>query len=346
MSNSRENRRIWRVLAPAPAEILVGMAQQAEADGVEGVFAYQVYGPPFIPLAAAAAATSTLKLASGIAIAASRSPFETAMAARDLDLISNGRFTLGLGSSVTAWTRGVFGAPDWKPLTHLRDTVAAVRHIHANAHKNLEPYDGTYYKADFEAFQAVVAPPVKEKMPIWLAALREKLTRMAVEIGDGVIGHPMWSVDWTVNTMKPAIEDELRKRNRQRSDIEVNIWPWAVPSSNEKEALDDARPTIAFYAGVKEYESYFEAHGFLKEARALQKVLIEDGFLKAAPLVPDEMVKAFIAVGDPDKVREQIEPVWSVADSICVIPPIYAMTPEKLMYYSEMISKTFAPDSL
>ena len=346
LNASGEARRIWRVLPTMPAEMLVPAAQQAEADGVEGVFAYQVYGPPFIPLAAAAAATTTLKLASGIAIAASRSPFETAMAARDLDLISNGRFTLGLGSSVPAWTKGVFGAPDIKPLAHLRDTVAAIRHIHANAHLGLEPYDGTYYKADFEAFQAVIPPPVKETMPIWLAAMREKLTRMAVEIGEGVIGHPMWSVDWAVNEMKPVIEDELQKRNRLRSDIEVSIWPWATPNPNEKEALDDARPTVAFYGGVKDYESYFEANGFGKEARALQPAILEDGFLKAASLVPDEMVRAFIAVGDPDKVREQIEPVWNVADSICVIPPIYAMTPEKSLYYAEAIAKTFAPDSL
>lgn len=234
LNASGETRRIWRLLAPLPVEILVVLAQQAEAEGVEGVFSPQVYGPPFIPLAAAAAATSTLKLASGIAIAASRSPFETAMAARDLDLLSNGRFTLGLGSSVTAWTGGVFGVPDIKPLTHLRDTVAAVRHIHANAHRGLEPYEGAYYKADFEAFQAVVPPPIKPEMPIWVAALREKLTRMAAEIGDGVIGHPMWSVDWTINAMKPAIEDELQKHGRDRSEIEVSIWPWAAPTPTRR----------------------------------------------------------------------------------------------------------------
>jgi alkanesulfonate monooxygenase SsuD/methylene tetrahydromethanopterin reductase-like flavin-dependent oxidoreductase (luciferase family) len=176
--------------------------------------------------------------------------------------------------------------------------------------------------------------------------MREKLTRMAVEIGEGVIGHPMWSVDWAVNEMKPVIEDELQKWDRQRSDIEVSIWPWATPNPNEKEALDDARPTVAFYGGVKDYESYFEANGFGREARALQPALLEDGYLKAASLVPDEMVRAFIAVGEPDKVREQIEPVWNVADSICVIPPIYAMTPEKMLYYTEIIAATFAPDSL
>lgn len=344
---SGQARRIWRILPVMPGEMLVHAAQQAEADGVEGVFCAQLYGPPFIPLAAVAAVTERLKIASGIAIAASRSPFETAMAARDLDLLSNGRFTLGLGTSVPEWINGIFGSPGIKPLAHMRDTVAAIRHIHATAHEELKPYEGEYYKADFEAFQTMLPPPVKKEMPIWLAAMREKLTRMAVEIGDGVIGHPIWSRDWTLNTIKPVIEDELKKCNKKRSDIEVSIWPWALPNSNEKEALDDARPTVSFYAGIKAYEPYFEAHGFLKEARALQTAFLEEGYFKASRLIPDEMVRAFIAIGDLDKIRDEVEPIWGVADSICVIPPVHAMTPEKIQFYSDGIAEAFSsPDAV
>jgi alkanesulfonate monooxygenase SsuD/methylene tetrahydromethanopterin reductase-like flavin-dependent oxidoreductase (luciferase family) len=346
LNGSGNARRIWRILPVVSSDSLVPMVRQAEADGVEGVFAYQVYGPPFIPLATAAGVTKTLRLASGIAIAGTRSPFETAMAARDLDTISDGRFTLGLGSSIPAWTSGVYGGPNIKPLAHLRETVDVIRYIHGNAHKGLDAYEGTYYKADFDAFRGVLAPPIKSHMPIWLAAMREKLTRMAVEIGDGVIGHPMWSVEWALNEMKPAIEDELQKRNKNRADIEISIWPFAAPNPNEQEALDDARPTVAFYAGVEPYEIVFEKQGFLEEARALQAAVAEEGFLAASRLVPDEMVRAFVAVGDPDKVRERIEPVWQLADSICVSPPIYTLTPEKLQYYSDMIASTFPPGSL
>jgi alkanesulfonate monooxygenase SsuD/methylene tetrahydromethanopterin reductase-like flavin-dependent oxidoreductase (luciferase family) len=98
------------------------MAKQAEAQGLHGCFAPQVYGPPFLPLATAAAVTQRIQLASGIAIAAARSPFETAMAALDMDRISGGRFVLGLGASVLAWSRGVYGAPEHKPLAHLTPT--------------------------------------------------------------------------------------------------------------------------------------------------------------------------------------------------------------------------------
>ncbi len=337
-----QDRRFWGVIPPLPGPLLVDVAKQAEAAGLEGLFAVQVYGPPFIPLAAAAAVTERIKIATGIAIAAARSPFETAMAAMDLDHISMGRTILGLGTSVSAWTEGVFGAPHYKPLTHLRDTVGAIRHIISQADGTIEPYDGVYFKADFKELQPMT-PPVRPAIPIWVAALREKLVRLGTEIGDGVIGHPMWSVEWTLNEMKPAIEDQLSISGRKREDIEVSVWPWVAPNPNEAEALDDARPTIAFYAGAGQYESFFAAHGFKKEAQACQSAVVESSYLDGVQHVPDEMVRAFVAVGDLDKVRERIEPVWQLADSVCYCPPAYNLSPEKMMYYQGQLAALMAP---
>src|SRR5439155_21739923 len=112
--------KYWGTIFPLPAAMLVAQAQQLEAAGLEGLFAPQVYGPPFIPLATAAGATSRVRLATGIALAFARSPFETAVAAMDLDRISGGRFTLGLGTSVRSWSEGFFGMEYGKPLDHLR----------------------------------------------------------------------------------------------------------------------------------------------------------------------------------------------------------------------------------
>lgn len=333
-----EARRYWGMVPVVEASIIGMIAKQAEDQGMEGLFAPQVYGPPFIPLAAAATATQSIKLATGIAIAAARSPTETAMAAIDMDRISGGRFILGLGTSVSAWTTGVFGAPPIKPLTHLRETVAAVRHIVANAHTQLEPFNGEYFSADFAEISQG-APPVRENIPIWIAALREKSTRLAVEIADGVIGHPMWSVEWATETMAPIIHDQLEKSGRDRKEVEVNIWPWVAPNPNEKEALDDARPTIAFYAGIKQYESFFDAHGFKKEAQACQVGVQNADFMSVVDQVPDEMVRCFVAIGDLDKVRERLEPLWDIADSMCILPPIYSMSPEKQMFYAGQIGQ-------
>ncbi len=338
MSNSKI--RYWTVLQALPAPILVELAKQAESQGIHGCFSPQVYGPPFLPLAVAAGATERIQLASGIAIASARSPFETAMAAIDMDRISMGRFTLGIGASVLAWSRGVFGAPDHKPLTHLRETVAAVRHIVRGADKHLEPFEGTYYRADFGSYQPIEPPP-RSEIPIWIAALRAPMVRLAAEIGDGVIGHPMWSAEWAVKQMQPELEAALSKAGRKRQDIEVNLWPWAAPNPDEAEAIEDARPTMAFYGGVKQYESFFEAHGFLDVARKLQEGVQRGDYRSVAHLVPDEMVRTFVAVGEPEKVREQIERFASVADSLCIVPPVYALPPEKVLTYMGTIASTF-----
>ena len=333
-------RRYWTVLSAMPAPMLAMAAKQAEAQGVHGIFAPQVYGPPFVPLAAIAMVTERVQLAPGIAIAAARSPFETAMAALDLDRIAGGRTILGLGTSVSAWTEGVFGAPPMKPVTQLRETVAAVRHIMAGAHRGLTPFEGTYYRANFRELQPM-EPPVRERIPIWIAALRAPLVRLAGEVADGLMGHPMWSVQWACERMRPELEAVLARCGRRREDVEVNLWVWAAPNRNEAEALDDARATMAFYGGVAQYEPFFAAHGFGDVAKKLQVGVQHGDYRTVASLVPDEMVRTFVAVGEPDTVREHIEALWSFADSICIVPPAYALAPEKLMGYVAAIAETF-----
>jgi len=334
-----KQRRYWGFLTPLPAPTLVAMARQAEAQGLHGVFAPQVYGPPWIPLAGAAAVTERIQLGSGIAIAAARSPFETAMAAIDMDRVSNGRFVLGLGASILSWTQGVYGAPEHKPIAHLRETVAAVRHIVRGAHKGLAPFEGRWYRADFMAL-VPTAPPVREEIPIWVAALRGGLVRLGGEIAQGVLGHPIWSVDWAVERIQPELAAGLAAGKRKRTDVDLNLWFWVAPNPDEKEAIEDSRATVAFYAGMKQYESFFEAHGFLREARALQAALQRRDYLGAKALVPDEMVRTFVLCGKPEQVRERVERAWTVADSMCLVPPFYAVSPEKLAFYGEQIAKT------
>jgi probable F420-dependent oxidoreductase len=323
-----------------PAPIVKALAEQAEAQGLEGLFGVQVYGLPWIPLAAAAVATQRIRLASGIAIAATRSPFETALAAMDLDRLSGGRFTLGLGASVQAWTRGVYGAPEHKPLTHLRETVAAVRHVIRGAHRELTPFEGQYYRADFREWQPS-PPPLREEIPVWIAALRGPAVRLAAEIADGVMGHPMWSIDWAVERIQPDLRAGLARGGRKREDVELNLWLWCAPNSDEAEAIEDSRATVAFYAGVKQYESFFEAHGFRDEARRLQEYVQKREVIPNARLVPDEMVRTFVLCGKPEALQERVERAWTVADSLCLVSPAYGLPPEKLAYYAGEIAKLF-----
>jgi probable F420-dependent oxidoreductase len=334
-------RKFWSVVAPLPAAVIAGQAQMMEAAGLEGLFAPQVYGPPFIPLAAAAAATTRMRLASGIAIAFVRSPVETAFAAMDMDRISSGRFTLGLGTSVKAWSEDAFGGTYGKPLEHMREVVEIVRMVNANAHTGeLTRYDGKYYQLDFSELQPS-GPPVRDRVPIWIAALRGPLVSLAAEISDGVIGHYIWSVDWLRNKIPDYLKRGLDRAGKQRSDIEFNSWLAVAISNDRAEAINDARPTVAFYAGVEQYEEFFAAHGFRNEAKQLQEGVKRKDYLGVAHLVPDEMAQTFVVCGSADEVRKRIEPAWEVVDSLTLAPPAYGLETPKILAYAGAIAQTF-----
>ena len=337
-----KNKPTWAVFAPGlPPGVLEEQARIFEQAGLEGVFAPQVYGPPFVPLAAAAAVTDRVRLASGIAMAFTRSPFETAMAAIDLDRISDGRFTLGMGTGIQAWNEGIFGVPYGKPLEHLRETVELVRLIIAKAHTGeLKSYEGKYHRHDFSELQPT-SPPLRTDIPIWFGALRGALISMTAEIADGLIGHPLWSMEWMTKKVPEALKVGLDRAGKQREAIEVNYWPLVMINNDRAEAINDARPTIAFYAGMAQYDEYFAGHGFPEEARRLQEGVKRGDYLGVAHLVPDEMVETFVACGSPDDVRRKVAPLWEIADSMCPVPAQYGLPDEKVLAYTHAIASTF-----
>ena len=335
-------RRFWGTMPVLPGPALTGVAQRMEAVGFEGVFVLQIYGPPFVPLAAASTVTKTLKLGTGVAIAGTRSPVETAYAAMDLDRISEGRFILGLGSSIPSCTSGMFGMPPTKPLGHLRETVDVVRYVIANAHKGLDPYSGTYFKADFAEMMRT-APPLREHIPIWIAALQEKMTDLAIEIGDGLMVHALWSANYTAEVQAPIIKAALERHGRKREDIEINAWPWIAVNDDRQQAIDDARATVAAYCGYKQYEPFFEKQGFGDQARACQLGLGQHGDVASVlHNVPDEMVLAYCACGSAEEVLAQIEPYWQVVDSLAPMTPYRELSMEKLQFYYEGLFKLVA----
>ena len=334
-------RRWWGVMPVFPAPVMGGIAQQMEQVGFEGCFSLQIYGPPFVPMAAVAAMTESLKVSTGIAVAGTRSPTETAYAAMELDTISQGRFILGLGTSLHSALSGIYGEPKRKLLTHLREVVKIVRYINANAHKGMEPLHGEYFNAEWTEMM-ITAPPVREAIPIWIAALKDKLTSMTLEIADGLMVHALWTVDYTVQK-QPFIEAELAKFGRKRSDVEINAWPWVAINDDKQQAIDDSRATVAGYIGYKEYESFFDALGFGDLARSCQLAAGEHGDVSSViENVSDEVVEAFVKCGPVDEVLEKIEPFWDVVDSLCPMTPYRELSMEKLTSYNEGIFKMVA----
>ena len=115
-----------------------------------------------------------------------------------------------------------------------------------------------------------------------------------------------------------------------------------IGNADRRQALHDAKPTIAFYAGVDSYEPYFEAHGFGAEARACQEAVRRHDVAGAgADAVSDEMAETFVIAGPADECRKRLERVWEVADSFMLVPPFQALPPEQVMAYNLSLADAF-----
>lgn len=333
--------RYWAIFLPSPAAQMAEIARGYEAAGLEGIWGVQLYGPPFIPLAGAAMVTSRIKLGTGVALAFTRSPLETALSAIDIDTISGGRMVLGLGTSIRWWNESWHGVTYGKPIAHLREVVKIVREVVAGAHSGkLGKIEGQYHKMDLAGFRTL-APPVRDRIPVWIPAVFEGGVRLAAEIADGLPGHPIWSVRWIENEVKENLETTLSKFGRKRSEFELNLWAFVAINEDRKQAIEDSRGTVAFYASMQQYEKYFAAHGFGAPARAAFAAAQKGDTAAMIKAIPDEMVTTFAAAGTEHEVRGRIDAMWRSADSMTLASPAVFIEGARVAQYSAAIAKAF-----
>jgi len=339
-SESLDPTRCWGGVYPILGPKLPAIAKRLEASGRYGILAGQSWGPPWIPLAAAAAVTERVQLACSVAIAGARSPFETAFAALDMDRISNGRFVLGLGSSTRWVTRSHFGVDYPKPVEQLRECVAAVRHIVAHAHTGLSPFEGETFRADFAGL-GPTPPPVRTAIPIWLGALRSRMTRLAGEIADGVIGHPLWGVDHWLGRVQDDLAAGARSAGRRVEDLHQCVYLTVAIAEDPREAFADARQSVAAYAAIEQYAPFFEDAGFGDPAARIRHLWAAGQRERAAQEVDEAMARAFLIFGDAEHARREVERVAAIATTFSLSPPSWGVPLSRTAYYTAQIDRAF-----
>lgn len=334
-------KAVWAQIMPMPGDDLVSLAQGYEAAGVEGLWAPQMFGAPFTTLAAVATATRRVQLGTGIALAFVRSPLETACSAIDLDLISNGRVVLGLGSSAQSQIEGSFGSPYGKPLAHMREIVGMIRAIVAKGDTGeLTELAGDYHRLDLSHFR-LLHPPKRSHIPIVLPAVFQKACIQAAEIADGLLGHPLWNDAWIEREVIPSISAGLDMSGRLRRDFTLNISIFTAIADDRREAIEDCRATIAYYSQSPQYLRYFEEIGFGREAAAIQAAFAQGDHGAMTAACTDEMVESIAIVGTLDDVRTRVARRAAQADAITPVIPHYGLSPEKSAAYTRRIAEAF-----
>jgi probable F420-dependent oxidoreductase len=343
MSRPRALERISIAAIADTAEDLAEQAREAEAAGIDCVWTPELFRSSITQATWLAAATERIGVATGIAWAFTRSPFILAVSALDIDEMSGGRFRLGLGAGVKRLNETWHGVDYGRPAPHLRETVEAVRLIMQKAHAG-EPirFEGDYHDLDIKGWVRP-HPPARESVPIYTAAVREGMSRMAGDVADGMIGHPMCSVRWLDEVVVANVEEGLRRSDRDRSGFDLIPTVCCAISDDEEAAYEAARRTICFYATVRTYMPLWEMHGFGEAAAAVGDAF-RRGDLAAMPaLVPNEMVDAYTAAGPLDKVRARVEEAAERGDGIFLTPPTYFIPPDELAEYQRRIVEAFAP---
>jgi probable F420-dependent oxidoreductase len=324
-------------------EDLAGQAAVAEAAGIDCVWTPELFRSSVTQATWLAARTETAGVGTGIAWAFTRSAFILAVTALDIDEISGGRFRLGLGAGVRRLNETWHSVDYGKPAPHLREVVEATRLIMAKASSG-EPirYEGKYLDIDIKGW---IRPhqPVRDRVPIYTAGMRDGMCRMAGDVADGLIGHPMCPSRWVDEVMLPNLEVGLSRSGRRRSEIDFIPTVCCAIDDDEARAVDAARRTIAFYATVRTYRPLWEMHGFADAAAAAGDAF-RKGDLAAVPeAIPDEMVDAYTAAGPLAKVRARVEDAAERGDGLWLTPPTYFIPPEQIGEYQEKIVEAFGP---
>lgn len=281
------------------------LIERAEAAGYDDLWSGETSGPDgFAPLLLAAAWTSEVRLGTGVVNAFTRGPAVLAQHAAALQDASNGRFCLGIGSSSNVIVERWNGVPFDKPLTKVRETVEALRVV----------LGGERGQGGFKLEMAPDPPP-----PIYVAALRGKMLRLAGAIGDGVF------VNFLPISALPQVKAEIRAGEREAGKAEggsdVLCRFFCIPQDAEQ-GLPMARWMFAAYATVPVYEAFFRWLGWGEAIEPMAEAWHSGERERARELAPEELIREIFIFGDPDAQKERLAEYMRGGITTPVLTPI------------------------
>lgn len=302
-----------------------GRARALVDAGVDGLFTFEGPHDVFLPLAAAAGVVAT-DLMTNVAIAMPRSPMHLAHTAWDLQLMSRGRFRLGLGSQIRPHIEKRYGATWSPPAARMREIVLAVKAILASWQ------DGTPLRFEGEHTRHTLMPPTFVPgpnpfgpPPVLLGALGPVMTRTAAEVADGLLVMPFHSVRHLEERTLPAVAEGLARAGRER----IDLFPQAILAMGRTEeelttATVGVRGLLAFYGSTPAYRPVLDVAGWgdlQPELNALSKT----GDVAAMmALVSDEMVDTIAVRGTPEECAAELgRRFGAVAERVCCYFPGY-----------------------
>ena len=278
------------------------LAARVDALGYSCITTGEAWGEDaFTSLAQIAALTSRIRIGTSIVPIFARSPSNIAMTAGNMDLMSEGRFFLGLGASGQLVIEDFHGEEFRKPLTRMREYIDIIRK--AMAGERID-HDGEFFhtrrfRLRFE--------PYRSYLPIYIASLSPASLRLTGELADGWL--PIFLAPSRMDAAVADLKAGAAAAGRSLEDITVSPQVSVYVTDDVAAARERERPHIAFYIGGMGvfYHQYMRRIGFGEEADRIREAYLNRERDRAAALVSDEMVDATTIIGNPEECKDQMQ---------------------------------------
>jgi len=279
-----------------------------------------------------AAVTDRVELMSGIFPIYSRTPALTAMTAAGLDFVSDGRFTLGLGASGPQVIEGWHGVPYDAPLQRTREVVEICRQVWR---RERLVHEGPKYTVPLPAEQGtglgkplkLINTPVRDRIPVMLAALGPKNVELAAEIAEA--WEPIFFMPERAGSVwGDSLAAGKAKRDPALGDLQIVVGVPVAIGDDVEPMLDLVRPQLALYIGGMGargrnfYNDLARRYGYEDEARTIQDLYLDGKKDEAAAVVPEELVRAVSLVGPESHVAERVAAFREAGVTTLVLQPL------------------------
>lgn len=297
-----------------------------------------------------AAKTSTIELGSGVVPIYSRTPSLLAMTAAGLDYVSDGRFRLGIGTSGPQVVEGFHGIPFDAPLGRTREVVDICRQVWRRENVN---YDGKYYQVPLPSERGtglgkslkLINHPVRERIPITIAALGPKNVELTAEIAEGwqpVFFYPEKADD----VWGDALRAGFAKRDPALGPLDVMVSASLAIGDDVEDRLGWAKPQLALYIGgmgargKNFYHNLATRYGYGDVADEIQDLYLAGKKAEAIAAVPDDLVRNVSLIGPRGFVKERLAAYAEAGVTTLLVHPMAAEAAEQVRFVEELVTLT------
>jgi F420-dependent oxidoreductase-like protein len=297
-----------------------------------------------------AAKTSRIELGSGVVPIYTRTPSLLAMTAAGLDYVSDGRFRLGIGTSGPQVVEGFHGLPFDAPLGRTREVVDICRQVWRRENVN---YDGKHYRVPLPADQGtglgkslhLINHPVRERIPITIAALGPKNVELTAEIAEG------WQPVFYYPEKADAVwGDALRagyaKRDPELGPLDIMVSASLAIGDDVEDRLAWAKPQLALYIGgmgargKNFYHNLATRYGYGDVANEIQDLYLAGKKAEAIAAVPDDLVRNVSLIGPSGFVKERLAAYAEAGVTTLLVHPMASEPAEELRFVEELVTLT------